>query len=116
MIACRACGDWIDTAAAACPNCGMPNALARRGGGWLSFQGRISARQFWLHYALPIGLIDLLSGFVDTAANAGGVLDALATIVTLYASLAGGTKRASTRLAVVRPCAFDRPFPAPGRS
>ncbi len=97
MIACRACASWIDDAVATCPHCGMPNALARRAGGWLSFQGRISAREFWLWYALPIGLIDLASGFVDAAANAGGVLDGLATIATLFASIAGGTKRLHDR-------------------
>jgi uncharacterized membrane protein YhaH (DUF805 family) len=97
MIACRACGDWIDEGVRACPSCGMPNALRRQSTGWLSFQGRITAREYWLFYALPIAVADLFSGVVDAAAQAGGIIDAIATVVTLVGSLAGATKRLHDR-------------------
>jgi uncharacterized membrane protein YhaH (DUF805 family) len=97
MIACRACGGWIDETVKACPSCGMPNALRRQSNGWFSFQGRITAREYWLQYALPFFIVDLCSGMLDAAVNANGILDGVAGIVTLYASLAGGTKRLHDR-------------------
>ena len=97
MTVCRACGETIDAAAAACPSCGMPNHLRRQTVGWFGFAGRISVAEYWRQYAVPLVLIDLASGIIDAAASAGHVIDAVAAFATLAGSLAGATKRLHDR-------------------
>ena len=97
---CPGCGNQMHEEAPACPACGRPNDFAAEQAeskSWFSFRGRISRKEYWLHYTLPLWAISLLSGVIDGLLNANGGLSALITLATLVPSLGASVKRAHDR-------------------
>ena len=103
MMFCTACGNQMHEAAAACPSCGRPNTLpspqasAIENTSWFSFRGRISRKEYWLHYALPLCVIPIFGALIDGAAEANGILSLIIALVLLVPSLAGAMKRIHDR-------------------
>ncbi len=91
----------MHAAAVACPSCGRPNAMLapaqERPSSWLSFSGRISRKTYWLHYGVPLWVISTLGAIFDDAANAGGVISGLVTLLVLVPNLAASAKRLHDR-------------------
>lgn len=103
MMFCTACGNQMHEAAASCPSCGRPNAASAIQGGtiehksWFGFQGRISRKELWLHYTLPLFMIQGLVGFIDGLTRAHGILIGIVGLVLFVPSIAGSVKRAHDR-------------------
>ena len=64
---------------------------------WFSFRGRISRKEYWLHYTLPLLMIQCLVGFIDGLVRANGILIGIVGLVLLIPSIAGSVKRAHDR-------------------
>lgn len=105
MLYCRDCGGQMHETAVACPHCGssssvtpMSEASAGSGGlgGWLSLNGRISRKTYWLQYILPLAIgVSILQAIFEAA---GLPLVSLALgLLSMVASLAGGVKRCHDR-------------------
>lgn len=111
MMYCPACGNQMHETAKACPSCGKPNVHVASAGpvirsGWFGFNGRISRKEYWLHYMLPIAAIEVvLYAFAmgtanssdPTAAGIGGIIYLLVCLVLVVPSLAGAVKRVHDR-------------------
>jgi len=79
-------------------------------GQWLSFQGRIGRRTFWLGYVLPLFLASIVASILDAAfglvpsgdampmdATQVGPLAAIVSLLSIWPSLAGSIKRLHDR-------------------
>ena len=103
MVFCAACGHQMHEAAASCPSCGRPNVAAPVPGStientsWFGFRGRISRKEYWLHYALPLAMIQILVGIIDGLVRGNGILIGIAALVLIVPSIAGAVKRAHDR-------------------
>lgn len=102
MMFCPACGNQMHEAAASCPACGRPNAFAVPGGdientSWFGFRGRISRKEYWLHYTLPLWTIPFFVGVIDGATGAKGIISGIVALILFVPSLAGAVKRAHDR-------------------
>ena len=64
---------------------------------WFGFRGRISRREYWLRYAVPLCLIPIVAAVIDGAAGANGILSLIIALVLLVPSLAGAVKRIHDR-------------------
>ena len=100
MKSCPACGNQMHEAAAACPSCGRPNTLPGstiENTSWFGFRGRISRKEYWLHYALPLCVVPIFGAVIDGAAKANGVVSLIIALILLVPSLAGAVKRVHDR-------------------
>ena len=103
MMSCSACGNQMHEQAETCPSCGRPVSTPHipdndiESTSWIGSRGRISRKQYWLHYMLPIALIPVPFAILDITLRTNGKLERLASLVMAVPSLAASIKRLHDR-------------------
>ena len=101
-VTCSDCGERYPADSRSCPGCGrlarsdMPASMKLRQ--WLSFKGRASRFEYWVHYMIPIGAVGSVAALIDLyTGNAfpdgGGPLNSLVWLASLWPGLAVTVKR-----------------------
>jgi uncharacterized membrane protein YhaH (DUF805 family) len=110
MVFCRTCGGTMHSSAAACPNCGAPQAAAGGGDGiertfsnaiaislrkYVDFSGRAPRAEYWWFVLFSV-LLQVAIGVLERIPGIGfifGIVAILASLALLLPSIAVGVRR-----------------------
>ncbi|MFJ7311918.1 DUF805 domain-containing protein [Pseudomonas sp. NPDC098747] len=108
MVFCRGCAKEISTLAAACPQCGAPQAAQQSYANgpaittgnpyiealknYVVFQGRATRREYWMFILINLG-ISIVFGVIDAMLNTNGLLYNLYSLAVFLPALAVGVRR-----------------------